>query len=170
MKLDKLKTLGMFSLDVLVVTIGTAVVESPITRLIKTHSIAQVLCKESILSVLIATLLGFGMYRTWRSRTAKYVWVVTTAWFLLGTALYFGSLHGQVRVFAQPTFWLQFSGAACDTDSFSCVSFFVFTIPLIRSIGYSAGAVLSSRLYGNPPVHVESIKPAFENLNRENHA
>jgi len=126
---------------------GTAVVEHAIWGVVPTNSIVGVLWKECILSTICATLIGFGMWRTWRTSSAKWAWLLPAVWFALGFLARRGDVWGGL-------FGLH-SGSVLETPDTK--TFFVFTVPLIRGAFYSIGAYVSSLLYSEP-VTSRSVK------------
>jgi hypothetical protein len=143
--LNALKFSGLLLVNLIVAVFGTAILDTAVSRVIPSHSVAAVVWKEFILSVVLAAFIGFGMWRTWRNRAAKWIWVLPAAWFTFGFFVIAG--HGKV--------WGELSGFG--SGSVLTVpdarSFFLFTIPLVRAISYSVGAYFSSLLY---PVFADS--------------
>ena len=135
--LSALRFLGLLLVNVLVAVIGTAILDTGISRAIPSHTIVAVLWKEMALSIVCATLIGFGMWRTWRSEAAKWTWVIPLLWFVFGLFAFAG------RGIFGP---LPFSSAS-NAGAAEMRSFFAFTIPLIRAIAYSVGACISSFVY-----------------------
>jgi hypothetical protein len=81
-------------------------------------------------------LLGISVQRKWRTRSARWVWILALLWFLLGFAMY--------RRLGNPLF--TFSGIACvHKPGVSCLPFTVFTVILARCSVYSLAAFLSAR-------------------------
>ena len=134
-----LKFSGFISLHLIVAVFGTAVLESSVHRMIPSHSIADVIWKEVGLSITCAASLGMGLWRVWRNSSAKWTWILPLVWFAFG----YLAFAGRGDVFAPP-FNLS-SGSSLDARDVR--SFFAFTVPLIRSASYSAGAYISSRFY-----------------------
>lgn len=136
-----LRFCGLVLLNVVVALLGTAVVETAFGEVIPAHSLAVVLWKAWTLSIVCAGLIGFGMWRTWRSDPAKWTWILLTLWF---TARFLPAAFSQRHVLHQ------FSGAACGNGvSGECLDFLVFTIPFIRGLSYSFGAYVSSLVYSS---------------------
>jgi len=135
-----LRFVGLVIAHTIAATIGTAVVEHAIWRVVPTRSIVGVLWKECILSTTCATLIGFGMWRAWRTSQAKWSWVFPSAWFALGFLAKRGDVWGGL-------FGLH-SGSVLSTPDTK--TFFVFTVPLIRGAFYSIGAYITSLLYSEP--------------------
>jgi hypothetical protein len=130
---------GVLLLANLVVAIfGTAVLDTPLSRLVPSRSIAEVMEKEIILSLLCAALIGFGMWRTWRNSAAKWTWVLPVAWFAFG----YLTVAGRGDVWGRLTFSTGSVLAAPDVRSF-----FLFTVPMVRAVSYSVGAYLASLLF-----------------------
>jgi hypothetical protein len=62
---------------------GTAVLESPCSHLYKAHTIPAAFGKAYLLSVVLASLLGYFFYRQWQPTSALWVWTVGAFWLLL---------------------------------------------------------------------------------------
>jgi hypothetical protein len=155
MKSRKLRWLGMFVLDTTAAVFGTAIFESALYRAIPVHTILAILWKIWCLDITCATLIGFLMYRTWKSNSTKWVWVLPMLWFCLGV-LVRGFRHSGNILYQDSAvgyFLTQFSGVDCKNGSRSpgCLNFFLFSIPLVRAIFYSIGGIVSSRIYTEPP-------------------
>ena len=133
-----LRFIGLLIVHTLIAVIGTAVLEHAVWRVFPSHSVVGVLWKEWIFSIMFATLIGFGMWRTWQSSTAKWTWVIPVLWFTVGVLSVAGSGDATGRIFGLHTESL----TRADTRSF-----FAFTVPMVRAIFYSVGAYISSRLY-----------------------
>lgn len=139
-----LKFGALLLVNLVVAVIGTAVLDTGISKAIPFHSIAAVLWKEFILSIICATVIGFGMWRTWRDSAAVWTWVLPVVWFAFGFLMVAGrgDVFGRLFGFGSPS-----ALAARDARSF-----FLFTIPMVRAVSYSVGAYLSSLLYSAPVV------------------
>ncbi len=139
----RLKLLGLLLANTLVATLGPAIVEPTVYRLLPpAHTLTAALLKETLVSVLTASLIGFGMWRTWRSDSAKWSWLVTSLWFALGVVAVAG--HGRVFGSLLPS--------ASPTDE-EMRSFYVFTILFVRGIAYSFGAYASSLVFLPRAIH-----------------
>jgi len=152
----RIKQLGMFLLDTLIAVIGTVIVESPLWRMIPVHTIPSVIVKMWVLSLVCAALLGFAMYRTWNSNTAKRAWILPAAWFAFGLLVGLGDPHKSVLSTGRD--WSGFSGIDCESGGHAegCSNFFMFTIPLLRSLAYSVGAILASQVLKSQSVKSHS--------------
>jgi len=134
-------------LHTIVAIFGTAVLDTAFGKAFHPHSLAAILWKEWILSLVCATFIGFFMWRTWRVSAAMWVWILPCLWFALRflPALLGSQSHSALigRGLSE-----QFSGAACEggTRALGCINFFVFTIPFVRGVSYSAGAFLASQV------------------------
>jgi len=142
--LKALKFCGVLILHMIVALLGTAVLETEIGKAVRPHSLAAVLWKEWVLSLLCAWFVGFFMWRTWRVGAAMWVWVLPGLWFASRFLL---ALFASQRpdILTGGGLWSQFSGAACDggVHALGCRNFFVFTIPFVRGVSYSVGAGFS---------------------------
>jgi len=124
-------------LNLIVALFGTAVVETPLSRLFHPHTISDVIVRTYALSALIAFVLGFFVYRQWKSSMAKWVSLGGLCWLFYGMFLSIG----------RGTLWGQLSGTACEygLQATGCRNFFVFTLPAVRTVLYSLGALLCWR-------------------------
>ena len=137
-----LKFAGSLLVNLVVAVIGTAILETSLWRVIPSHSVAAVVRKEFIFSMVCAAFIGFGMWRTWQNSAAKWTWVLPAVWFAFGCLNFAG--HGDV---SSP---LSGFGSESVQTAPHIRSFFLFTVPLVRATLYSVGAYLSSLLYPAP--------------------
>jgi hypothetical protein len=145
---------GSLVVNVFVALFGVAILQTAFGAILHPHSVQSALWKASGLSLVFALILGGLIYRFFKPATARWVWVVCTLW-LLGRALLFlgaGFSFGYV--------WKQMSASICiSTPAMpTCgANFFVFTIPFIRGIAYSAGALIVARFLKRGPVATPSL-------------
>jgi len=132
-------------LHIFVAILGTALIETTVFRVVRSHSLAGLLWKEWAVSTLGAAILGFSLHRIWRTSTAKWAWTLPAVWFLLAILASFSSSGNQSVLGANHGFWSQFSGAGCagGLQDVECRRFFLFTLTFVRSAGYSVGAKVS---------------------------
>ena len=143
--LKALRFLGLLVLHLLVALIRTTIVDTALWKALPTHTVVTVLWKEVILSVVCAAAIGLGMWRTWRSEPAKWTWVLTTLWFCFGLA-----------GFAGRGIWGPLSADVANFGAGQIRAFFIFTIPMIRGVSYSMGALIGSLVYHRAVVSVEA--------------
>jgi hypothetical protein len=155
----RLRFCGAVILHTIVAILGTAILESAIWKAFRAHSLAAILWKEWILSLLCAAFIGFFMWRTWRGSAALWAWMLPGLWFAFMFLLALPASQNPSALVGGGL-WTQFSGAACDSGprALGCRNFFVITIPFVRGVAYSAGACLSS--WVNKP----KSQPASESL------
>jgi hypothetical protein len=134
-----LSFLGLLIVNAIVAVIGTAILEHAVWRIFPAHSVLGVLWKEWIFSGAFATLIGIGMWRTWRSSVAKWTWVIPALWFTVGVLSATGRGDATGRIFG-----LHSDSVLSTPDT---RSFFTFTVPMIRASFYSVGACISSLLH-----------------------
>ncbi len=134
--LGALKVFGLLLVNIVVAVIGTAILDTAIGKTFHAHSLDAILWKEWSLSIGCAAVIGFGMWRTWRSDVAQWTWVLPAVWFGIKFILAIG----------KGSLLFQFSGKACvdGVRPIGCINFLVFTIPFIRGVFYSLGAYASS--------------------------
>jgi len=135
--LRALRFFGLLLLNVVVAVIGTAILEAAISKAIPVRTMVAVYWKEVSISLICATLIGFGVWRTWRSEAAKWTWVLPLLWF--GFALLAVAGHG---------IWGPLSvDSVIETNTGQMRTFALFTVPLIRAVAYSIGAYIASFIY-----------------------
>jgi hypothetical protein len=133
--LNALRFFGLLLLNLIVAVIGTAVLEATLGRMIPAHTVLAIFWKEIAVSVVCATLIGFGMWRTWRSDAAKWTWVVPLLWFVFGLLVLGRGIWGPL--------WF---GSATNVAA-EMRSFFLFTLPLVRAVAYCIGVYISTFVY-----------------------
>ena len=146
--LRSLKFAAILFLNVCVAVLGTAALEGEIGGAIHPRSISGLLWKWWTLDLLCAALIGFFMWRTWKTEESKWTWILPAVWF--GLRFTFALIFREQRsVLQEGDFWSQFSGADCKNGwrpGSGCVNFFAFTAPFVRGISFSVGAYLASKI------------------------
>lgn len=69
--LRSLKFCGALLINLAVAVVATTILDTEVRAVIPTHTVAGIVWKEIVLSVLCSAFLGFFMWRTWRSAAAK---------------------------------------------------------------------------------------------------
>lgn len=142
---------GLVAINIIVAVLGTAFLGGALRRAIPPLSITAVVLREYIVSILGAVSLGFSVWRLWRNSAAQWTWVLPAAWFTFGVLV----LAAQRNVFGQLSgFGIRRSSGAAEVSSF-----FLFTVPFVRSVSYSLGAYVSSLLYPAGAPHLAASKP-----------
>lgn len=136
------RTAGLFSLHSILALLGPAFIESVINKFVRASSATEIVMRAWIVGILCAFLTALFMATALRSRTALWVWILPLCWFAVGVL---GASSGYGQGVLRGSLTAHFSGLSCATtlDQKACRDFFAFTIPLVRSIAYSAGAFLS---------------------------
>jgi hypothetical protein len=135
-----LRSVGLLIVHTVVAIIGTAIAEGAIWKLVPAHSVVGIVWKDCIFGATLATLIGFGMWRTWRTSAAKWVWVLPAIWFAFGFLITRGDVWGGL-------FGIRSGSVLIMPDT---TSFFAFTVPFLRASFYSADASVSSLLSSAP--------------------
>jgi hypothetical protein len=92
--------------------------------------------REWACSIVFATLIAIIIQTRRRTATAKWVWAAGALWFVFGLS---GGLGLPVD---NP--WLTFSGIACsESPGIPCMQFWIFTVPVVRSVAYSIASALA---------------------------
>jgi hypothetical protein len=131
------------------------VLESGVAALLKlvTHSPASMIAREWTCSILLAALLGYALQRRWGSSTAQWVWIPALLWLLYG-------FSGAFYDVGEPL--LTFTGLACAKGyKHYCPQFWIFSVPLIRTLAYSLAAHRSAQTAGSNSVVSQGILAAF---------
>jgi hypothetical protein len=102
--------------------------------------------KYTLLNVLAAFGFGYFVFRRWKPVSAKWVWSAGLCLFIAGCVIYWHE-QGAARLFHldHSVYW-GMSGIGCSYNAEGCLDFFAYTIPLLRTISYSAGAFACSRV------------------------
>ena len=153
-----LKVVGVFVLEFFAIVVAPGVAESRLPRLRPLFSWQAIVLKEWFVSILLPVVLGFVSYRTWHLKTSKWIWIPAALWFAFHAESYATS-HTSVLLHSSGS-WAHFSGANCAGDQSSCHAFWGETVPLIRTLSYSAAAVLMSLMAKRP------VPPAFVTTTR----
>jgi len=146
------RTVSMFLMDMLTVVIVPTILKEPLSSVLPLRSISAVILREWCLGPVIAAVLGFLMYRTLKSATSKWVWTIFALLFAVVAIVYLSEHGPQSVLWEHTSFWSWFSGSACVARKAGCRAFFAFTVPLIRSLSYSAAALFASWIFKPAPV------------------
>jgi hypothetical protein len=149
-----LATPGWVMINLLVAAIGTTFIESPLSSLIKVHTIPGILQRTYLLSAVCGCLLGYLVYRRWQPSAAKWLWTAGVGLIALRVIFLQCTEHSSVLFPAErDSLWSAFSGTGCSggVNAVGCRNWLVFTIPALRMVTYSAGAILCSRLRHEGP-------------------
>jgi hypothetical protein len=151
--LGALKFFGLLVINTVVAVIGTAILTTAIGQAFHPHSLGAILWKEWSLSIGCAGVIGFGMWRTWRSRVAHWTWVLPALWF--GVKFIFAIGQGPLL--------FKFSGEACvdGVRPVGCINWFAFSIPFVRSVFYSLGAYAASIFHNARHSGDAAVRPSI---------
>jgi hypothetical protein len=152
------KFICILILNVFIAILGTAALEAEIGSAIHPRSIVGLLWKWWSLDLFCAALIGFLVWRKWKTQAPKWTWAVPAVWFGLRFFFALVSHEQQSVLIGGHGIWYQFSGADCQNGyraGSGCVNYWAFTAPCVRGLSYSIGAYLSSKMNRNPH-HEES--------------
>jgi hypothetical protein len=140
-----IRTIALFFLHLLLAVVATAIVKSGFTNYGGLSDPAQVLRREYIFSSIAAFGLGWFTYRILQHSESKWVWIAGLLWFVQRAALLW--LDQRAMLFGAPhTVLTEILGLNCSlNDARSCTDVINYTIPCVRTIAYSVGAVCCSR-------------------------
>lgn len=133
-----MRLLGTVLLHFLIAVFGITVISMPIhaslSNFFPPRTINSVLAREYFLSIVIAVLFGFLVYRSWKAEAAKWIGIVGISMFVARAVMVVAS--------AQGTVWFQMMGEACveGTRATGCINYFTVTISAVRTVCYSVGA------------------------------
>ena len=153
-----IRNIGLYLGHMLTALIGTAILSTPIEKMSRSTSVAGILWKELILSIVCAGLIGFLVYRTWRSRIGIWVWILPAGW--LALHILSSLTHPHSALTQSGGLWAQIFGFDCieRLAETRCRDFFLFTVPFIRSISYSLGTLVGIRLVRPVTARVREVK------------
>ena len=142
-----IRTIALYGLNLLVAIAVTAIIKSGFTNYTGLTDVAQVLRREYIFSSISAFGLGWFMYRSFQHSESKWIFAAGLFWFVQRALLLwldqrsiiFGASHGSLT---------EMLGLNCSlSDMTSCRDVIDYTIPCVRTVTYSAGAVCCSWLW-----------------------
>jgi hypothetical protein len=141
MPIRSVRAVGFYLLNLVVAVIGTKVVEDPFDRFVHfSERTSVVVLKADFLTSIVAFALGYLVYRRWQPASAGWAWVAGACWFGLGALHILGGRQG--------TMLWEISRSPFPLDINSFVNWSKFTVPLLRTIFYSAGAFCCSHIEG----------------------
>jgi len=105
------------------------------------HSVTAVTQKAWAVSIFVPGIAGFIAAKKWNNRAAMWIWVFPFLIFSVRMISVASSLPGISATLTH------FSGAECiyGVRAYGCRDFLVFTIMLVRTLAFSAGAGLFFR-------------------------
>jgi len=135
-----LKNMAVFLMNALTAAIGTDWFSYTVRPFFhRPQDFAASMRSEDYISAAVATLLGFVVFSIWKSRSAKWVWVAGLCFFgWRATELWIGP-----SILAPRTLFWEFTRAAA-WDPLEIAKNFPFSLVLIRTVFYSAGAAVCS--------------------------
>ena len=127
---------GALLLNVIAAIFGTAIIESPVAHFLHPHTIQTIMVEGYLLSLTVACLVGFFVYRRGGSDSAKWVGVIGVCWFAFRGLM--------VLAGGSSAIWSEMSGIGCvnGVRAVACMNWSVFTLPALRMVSYSLGAWL----------------------------
>jgi hypothetical protein len=135
--LQSLRAVGVFLGNLVNAIVGIAMVNSVIYNIFPwVISWGRRLLLDDFLSAFFSFVLGYIVYYKWKPASAKYVWLVG--------ACAFGLRLTHLLVGAHGTLFAEMYGNVHDLPNFK--DWYGFTVPLVRTGFYSAGAFCCSRI------------------------
>jgi hypothetical protein len=137
---------GVFLLNLLLAFLGATSFEGPLYDLPRWKEPKALLLTEYLLSAAISFALGYFVYHRWQPAPSKWLWLAGFCWFGLGAFL---TLRGRSVLEGKTggIYW-GMSGIGCvyDVRSVSCANYFNYTVPSLRVVWYSAGALCRAKI------------------------
>lgn len=155
---NRLKIAGRYALDFLTAVIGPAVIIVPLRAAVPLQSTHSRIFEECCLSIFLAAALVVFCQRSWGRPVSKWVWIPATLLFAFGSVAFAGS-DPKSAFFSDSNFWERFSGLDCGIDRWSCVDFYIFTVPLIRTISFSLAAYVWRAVPGSGAPRASFTRP-----------
>jgi hypothetical protein len=132
----RLRILGTFILGVAVAVFGTAIVDSPFERYTVGASLRASMFRMDVLTGCFAFGLGYGVFRTWKLKTSRWVWIAGLCWFGQRSLLPPDGIH--------VLSWETVATRSAFTDWVAMGNWSIYMLPLVRTVFYSAGAFACS--------------------------
>ncbi len=127
--------------DLATAVIGAAVLQAELEHIYRTHSRADLITRENILSTVSALILGYVAYTLRPHESAKWLWVGGVVWAGQRMLLFWNQSRTLRIVGASHSLYWEMSGQGCTSGlTPSCDSWLGYTVLAIRMICYSAGA------------------------------
>jgi hypothetical protein len=158
-----LGTLGSLVTHTLIAIFVVASITAPVTNAFHAASIAAILDRAYISSIVFGLSAGFLVYRIIRDVTARWIWGLPLLCLLLKALLVLGASLNFENT------WSAVSGRACMQAGakHGCeLTFFAFTIPFLRCVSYASGTVLAARLGSRGPTPYSLFRESVRKLNR----
>lgn len=138
--------MAAFFLNLVTAVLGTAAAQSPLSHFFR-HSARAVVLREYVLSIIVAFALGYIVYRLRQPTLSKWVWVAGLCWFVWGAfRIWFGDGALRLVTGTRGTIYWEMSGVGCMSELNSCWSWIEFTLPFLRTVFYSLGALCCFRI------------------------
>jgi hypothetical protein len=132
----------VYLLNLLVAVIGTKIFEAPFDHFVHfSDRTSAAVLKADLLTSTVAFGLGYLVYRRWQPASARWAWVAGACWFGLGALHILGERPG--------TMLWEISGSRFPLDIDNFVNWSKFTLPLLRTTFYSAGAFCCLHIEGH---------------------
>lgn len=137
---------GMFLLNLLQAILGTTILELPLYGLFRWKTPEAFFLREYVLSAAVSFAIGYLVYHHWQSASSKWLWLAGLAWLGLGAFLIMTS--ASVLDGAGRTIYEDMSGISCVSDprSTRCANYFNYTVPSLRVVWFSLGALCCARI------------------------
>jgi hypothetical protein len=131
-------TAGSFLLNLVIAVFGTTIVELPFERYTVVTSPRESLFLMDILTGCLAFGFGYVVFRTWRPVASKWVWVAGLLWFVQRALVPPDGVH--------VLSWELSATKSVFVDWAAMAHWGTYTLPCVRAVFYSAGALSSSRI------------------------
>jgi hypothetical protein len=110
---------------------------------------SQLFLREEIFNAAASFGLGYFVYRRWHPDSSKWIWLAGLCWFALGAFRVWLAQRATASVLCQgPTIYSDLFGSNCRFDIESCRDWSLYTLQLLKTAFYSAGAFCCSRMRG----------------------
>ncbi len=155
-----IRSAGVFLLCILVAVGTQLLVKSPIPRkLMLQWSLWTNVGVDGGLSAVGAFILGYALYGAWKRAEMKWIWLAGAAW--CGVGLLRASLEPRSVLDADESY--NIFGGITRADIQDAMTWTVFVLPFIRTLFYSAGAAVKSRIIRSRNLPRDSqVVEAFE--------
>ncbi|MBZ5608774.1 MAG: hypothetical protein LAP38_10975 [Acidobacteriia bacterium] len=157
---------GVFALNMLIALVVTEVVVFPFKHF-NVETRRESILREDFLSSVAAFGLGYVVFRRWRTSSSKWVCLAGLCWFGWGAIQAWIAQQAAASVLyrSHVDLW-RMSGMGC-YDFASCRDWLDYTLPLLRTVLYSAGAFSYAWLGKYESAALPGLKKAILSLRRQ---
>jgi hypothetical protein len=159
-----LRKVGLYLGHVATALIGTAIIASPMWKLHRPRSVSGALWQDIVTGFVCAAFLRLIATKISRERLGVWVWVAIVPFFILHIVSTLAGGSADSVLAPAHDIWARIFGFDCIDERYvgQCGNFFEFTVPLVRTVAYSLGAVIGFQAFVPSPQGETASSPGRE--------